>query len=297
MRYYQAIKWFCVLIFFEISAVPYNFSICALFKNESACLKEWIEYHRLIGVDHFYLYNNFSADNYKAVLRPYIKQNLVTLIEWPNLIPENSDCLWSLSTQLTAYENALKWSAKAKTKWLVFLDVNEFLVSPRGEKISDILYQHEDSPGIILSVEYYDASYRNFPLHRLVIEASSITAPPKQNIFRAVSKTILKPDLCTNFLWPPYKCVFKEDAKPVRISKHILRIQQYENRMRFPSIQEIKKTVPIDVTYMPEEMISSYLANGYELEDRTIYPYIPSLYQRMGLGPSAIAPHRAVFYK
>ncbi|KIC71464.1 hypothetical protein DB44_DM00010, partial [Candidatus Protochlamydia amoebophila] len=31
----------------------YDLSVCAIFKNEAPYLKEWIEYHRLIGVKHF----------------------------------------------------------------------------------------------------------------------------------------------------------------------------------------------------------------------------------------------------
>ena len=36
----------------------YKISICGIFKNESCFLKEWIEYHEILGVEHFYLYNN-----------------------------------------------------------------------------------------------------------------------------------------------------------------------------------------------------------------------------------------------
>ena len=42
----------------------YNLSICAIFKNEAKYLKEWIEYHRIFGVDHFYLYNIGSRDSF-----------------------------------------------------------------------------------------------------------------------------------------------------------------------------------------------------------------------------------------
>ena len=40
----------------------------AIFKNEAAYLAEWIEFYRLIGVEHIYLYDNCSTDNPKAVL-------------------------------------------------------------------------------------------------------------------------------------------------------------------------------------------------------------------------------------
>ena len=41
----------------------YYSSICAIFKDEARFLREWLEYHRLIGIEHFYLYNNFSTDD------------------------------------------------------------------------------------------------------------------------------------------------------------------------------------------------------------------------------------------
>ena len=40
------------------SEKKYKLSICAIFKNEANYLKEWIEYHRMVGVEHFYLYNS-----------------------------------------------------------------------------------------------------------------------------------------------------------------------------------------------------------------------------------------------
>ncbi|WP_369598480.1 glycosyltransferase family 2 protein, partial [uncultured Muribaculum sp.] len=39
-------------------------SLCLIFKDEEPYLKEWIDYHILIGVDHFYLYNNNSSDRF-----------------------------------------------------------------------------------------------------------------------------------------------------------------------------------------------------------------------------------------
>ena len=51
-------------------------SVCAIFKNEGRFLREWLNYYLLAGVDHFYLYNNFSDDDYAAVLKPYVDKGL-----------------------------------------------------------------------------------------------------------------------------------------------------------------------------------------------------------------------------
>src|ERR1700677_829122 len=67
-----------------VSATPlpkrYNFSVCAIFKNEATYLREWLEYNLLIGVDHIYLYNNGSTDDSLIVLEPYVKNGTVTVI-------------------------------------------------------------------------------------------------------------------------------------------------------------------------------------------------------------------------
>ena len=60
--------------------------MCALFKNEGRYLREWLEYHRLVGVDYFYLYDNGSRDRSVQVLQPYIREGLITLVPWPDRV-------------------------------------------------------------------------------------------------------------------------------------------------------------------------------------------------------------------
>ena len=43
---------------------PYDLAVVAIFKDEGRYLREWLDYHLLAGVEHFYLYNNDSADNF-----------------------------------------------------------------------------------------------------------------------------------------------------------------------------------------------------------------------------------------
>lgn len=63
--------------------LKYMVSFCLIFKNEAPFLKEWLDFHLTVGVDHFYLYNNNSDDNFREILEPYIGLGIVTLIEWP----------------------------------------------------------------------------------------------------------------------------------------------------------------------------------------------------------------------
>src|SRR5262245_60313739 len=46
-------------------------AIAAIFCNEADYLKEWIEFHLMVGFDKLFLYNNNSSDNFLPILRPY----------------------------------------------------------------------------------------------------------------------------------------------------------------------------------------------------------------------------------
>ena len=67
------------------SLYAYELGIVTMFRNEANYLKEWIEYHHMLGVDHFLLYNDRSVDHWAEVLEPYISSNLVEVIEWSAL--------------------------------------------------------------------------------------------------------------------------------------------------------------------------------------------------------------------
>lgn len=125
----------------------YYFSICAIFKNESLILKEWIEYNLIIGVDHFYLYNNNSTDNYGEILKPYIDKGLVTLINW-NFPPPS---------QFSAYENFYKnfWS---ETQWVAYIDLDEFICPFRDVTIKDWIKKYENYGSVVVYWKQFGTS-------------------------------------------------------------------------------------------------------------------------------------------
>lgn len=58
----------------------FYFTIGAIFKNESHILKEWIEHYFYHGVEHIYLINDNSTDNFLNILEPYIKKKKINII-------------------------------------------------------------------------------------------------------------------------------------------------------------------------------------------------------------------------
>lgn len=126
----------------------YTVSICAIFRDEGEILKEWIEFHRIVGVQHFYLYNNFSADNYKQILDPYIRDGIVTLTDWPYE-----------RQQMAAYKHCAD-NYREESKWIGFIDLDEFVV-PNGQnhRIYDFLQSFENrTPFVVIYWRFFGSS-------------------------------------------------------------------------------------------------------------------------------------------
>jgi hypothetical protein len=114
----------------------HELAVCAIFREEAPFLDEWISFHVGVGATHFYLYNNFSTDNFRQVLEPWIARGTVTLNDWPKPIG-----------QLAAYRDCIK-RARFDCRWIAFIDIDEFLFSTRALDIRSILPNYQDLPGI-----------------------------------------------------------------------------------------------------------------------------------------------------
>lgn len=207
----------------------YQLSICSIFKNEANNLAVWLEYHLALGVDHFYLYNVGSTDSFRHVLMPYIEDDLVTLVNWPEVAAEedNYPYVWALSTQVPAYENAVNFVAKDETKWLVFVDIDESLICTHGN-LKKLLEEYDDYPGITLTSNTFEGSTQVIlPKKKLFAQSVEYPSSDVQIVDISVSKMIFKPDLCAGFNWPPYQCCFKAGQACGRVSSNELRISRY----------------------------------------------------------------------
>lgn len=185
--------------FFFVSSLlcyQYQLSIGMIFKDEAPYLKEWIEYHRLVGVEHFYLFNDGSTDEYKKVLAPYIKKGIVELSDAITQPDFNG-------TQVDCYNRTLI-ATRGISKWVAMIDSDEFLVTPKGIKIIDVLNEFESPAGVVINWLCFGTSnVSKIPPEKLMIESLTHCAPPEHNI--NLSKTIVRPErVCwyNNPHWP-----------------------------------------------------------------------------------------------
>ncbi|MDR2194232.1 MAG: glycosyltransferase family 92 protein [Treponema sp.] len=120
-------------------------SIATIVRNEAPYLKEWIEYHKLVGVERFYIYDNYSTvyiyDNYstdsiKEVLQPYIDSGEVVYTVFP------AEEAHSRETQMSAFNDAVT-RYKHKTRWLALIDADEFIVPLCADTITGVIKEIE----------------------------------------------------------------------------------------------------------------------------------------------------------
>lgn len=106
---------------------PFYLTMCAIAKNEGRYFQEWIEYHKMLGVEKFYIYDNESEDNTREVLQPYVEQGLV---EYTFVAGKKK--------QLEAYKDCVK-KHKRDSKYIAFLDLDEFIVPVKHNSIPEYL--------------------------------------------------------------------------------------------------------------------------------------------------------------
>lgn len=120
---------------------------CIIVKNELLYLDEWIAFHMTHGVEHFFMYENESTDGTWESLKAYEKLGIATIEKIPT-DPTN--------TQRVAYNKCLKEHGH-KTKWMAFLDCDEFLYSPKG-KVDKLLKSYEEYGAVAVNWVLYGSN-------------------------------------------------------------------------------------------------------------------------------------------
>lgn len=198
-----------LLLFSALSAFDYELSVAAIFRDEGPYLKEWIEFHRLVGVEHFYLYNNLSKDRYLEVLQPYIDAGIVDLVD----VPLESSTLnrWNV-IQSSAYTQALK-KAQNRSKWLAVIDIDEYIVPVEDRPLPELLKDYQQFAGLAVNWVVFGTSHvQKIPPDRLMIE-TLVRRAPLSFVHNTYVKLIVQP-LYVNGMPGPHTCA-RSSSKPV----------------------------------------------------------------------------------
>jgi hypothetical protein len=126
----------------------------AILREEDSFLDEWIAYHRILGVDHFILYDDDPRQNLRSLLRKH--EAYVTVYDWA----DDYHLTQGRNRQTCAYEHSLHHT---NCQWVAFIDADEFIVLRKHESIHHFLDDFRDAEAVVLTwhVFGHNGYYKN----------------------------------------------------------------------------------------------------------------------------------------
>jgi hypothetical protein len=120
-------------------------AIVSIARDEKPFLNEWLLYHRLIEIDHIFVYDDEPNSGLQDFLRPHAKY--ATVIRWHDQHQKFSSPRGDRQTK--AYLHALKHFLP-EYKWVAFIDVDEFIILEKDSNIKRFLTHFENASAIYL---------------------------------------------------------------------------------------------------------------------------------------------------
>ena len=151
----------------------YDLAIVAIMKNEEPYVKEWLDYHLLAGVNHFFIFNNGDSEEFQKILQPYIDKKIVTLLP--------DDYRKGQQAQLSQYNDAIK-KYKFFCRYMAFVDCDEFIF-PKSkptivEVLDEILSEDPKAEGLGINWHCFGSNFQEkADLSRGVLERFTRRAP------------------------------------------------------------------------------------------------------------------------
>ena len=207
------------------SRPPIELAVCCIFRDEGRYLAEWVTFHRLQGVERFYLYDNLSTDDGRAELDPEIAAGIVDVTPW-SIQPG----------QASAYLDCLQ-RHREHARWIAFIDADEFLFSPTGHPLPEVLRRFNTHPGVAVNWRCYGPNGWDSPPDGLLIENYPLRAPdnhPTNESVKAIAhpRKVVGIPSCHYFRYRGGPSV-GEDGRPANWSRRapptadLLRINHY----------------------------------------------------------------------
>ena len=138
---------------------PHYLSLCCIIKDEDAVIEEWVAFHLAVGVDHILLIDNGPSENLPRILAPYIGAGKVELVHF-----------WTRGRQQQrAYDRALRYMS-GKTRWLGFIDADEFLFPSTEKDLPTVFRDFEDYVAVSVNWVAFGSNGHQSPPEGFVIE-------------------------------------------------------------------------------------------------------------------------------
>ena len=256
-----------------------SLTACLMFKDAGSYLEEWLEFHLLVGFDHFFLYDNNSSDDYRAVLDPYIARGQVTLTVWPGVAQMKHILAHCLDTN------------RQEGRWMAFIDDDEFIFGAKTERLQDALSPYTSYAGVAVCWQLFGSSGHERRPPGLVTENFRLrAAKPNEHVKCIVNTTkVVTPTV----LGHSFEClagetIVDENFKPVtgpfaaEPSSEVLCLNHYISKS-FEEMRRRRSRLPPckDETIFTYEQYAASDAQLNEFEDTRIQRFVPRLKSRL----------------
>ncbi len=214
----------------EKNLFKYNLAVVSLVKDATDKIKEWIDYHLLAGVDHFYIYDNDGGDTLKEILKPYIDAQIVTYI-----------ACTGANKKILAYNDAVE-KFKFECRYMSFIDVDEFIFPRKNQSIlevvDEILSDKENVGGIELN-RYTYTQGRN-------------VSADAEGVLEKMTRRGRKAKEITNTILNPRRVDFLYNTRYACYFDGIFRINDYSTKIVGDTNFKVSEQIIIN-SYKPEE--------------------------------------------
>ena len=184
----------------EVESKMDNLVVCAVIRNESKYVYEWLSFHYYVGVRHFYIYENCSTDDTVEVIKSWPRQDLVSLMNWP-VFPAQPKAFGQFVETLSDV-----------AEWCAFIDCDEFLCPRTSETIPEFLanldpgitgmYVHwlmfgssgyRERPEGLVTETFIRRGYENFGANRIgktIVRLRAATSVPITHIVASTGRLV-----------------------------------------------------------------------------------------------------------
>lgn len=190
--------------------MTFELGIISQFRDEAPYFAEWVAYHRLVGVDHFWLYDDGSTDDWRSVLAPHLAEGLVEILPLPE---QYAPGVPTSIKQLGTFRDGLR-RARNKARWVAMIDIDEFLV-PRAEPtVPDCLsYHFFGASGVYVNWRMFGTNRQIVPLGKPLLTAltacSLFSHPENGN-----GKSLVRPEqVVIDRVWSPHHFPLRAGAR------------------------------------------------------------------------------------